>query len=127
RIRRAELYRDTGRRDRADPDRSALPRAYRYRARLHRRARHDRCRGPDRRYRARRHSCDCREPARGTAAAVLRVVLVDAQRPRRRLTMDLRTLAEGLQFPEGPVALADGSVILVEIAAGALTRVAADG
>jgi gluconolactonase len=41
--------------------------------------------------------------------------------------MELRTLAEGLQFPEGPVALEDGSVILVEIAAGALTRVAADG
>jgi gluconolactonase len=41
--------------------------------------------------------------------------------------MELRTLAEGLQFPEGPVALADGSVVLVEIAAGALTRVAPDG
>jgi gluconolactonase len=41
--------------------------------------------------------------------------------------MQFRTLAEGLQFPEGPVALADGSVLLVEIAAGALTRIAADG
>ena len=41
--------------------------------------------------------------------------------------MEFRTLAEGLQFPEGPVALADGSVVLVEIAAGALTRIAADG
>jgi gluconolactonase len=41
--------------------------------------------------------------------------------------MDFRTLAEGLQFPEGPVALADGSVLLVEIAGGTLTRVAADG
>ena len=41
--------------------------------------------------------------------------------------MEIRTLAEGLQFPEGPVALADGSVMLVEIAAGALTRVAPDG
>ncbi len=41
--------------------------------------------------------------------------------------MEVRTLAEGLLFPEGPVALADGSVILVEIAAGALTRIAADG
>ena len=41
--------------------------------------------------------------------------------------MELRTLATGLQFPEGPVALADGSVVLVEIADGALTRIAADG
>ena len=40
--------------------------------------------------------------------------------------MDFRTLAEGLEFPEGPMALADGSVVLVEIAAGALTRIAAD-
>src|SRR6266705_1332524 len=41
--------------------------------------------------------------------------------------MEFRTLAEGLQFPEGPVALGDGSVLLVEIAGGTLTRVAADG
>src|SRR6266581_4754620 len=41
--------------------------------------------------------------------------------------MELRTLAEGLQFPEGPVAMADGSVLLVEIAAGTLTRVGPDG
>ena len=38
-----------------------------------------------------------------------------------------RTCAEGLQFPEGPVACADGSVILVEIAAGRITRVMPDG
>jgi gluconolactonase len=41
--------------------------------------------------------------------------------------MEIRTLTEGLQFPEGPVAMADGSVLLVEIAAGTLTRVAPDG
>jgi gluconolactonase len=41
--------------------------------------------------------------------------------------MDIRTVTDGLQFPEGPVACADGSVVLVEIAAGALTRVAPDG
>jgi len=41
--------------------------------------------------------------------------------------VETRTLTEGLRFPEGPVALGDGSVILVEIAAGALTRVAPDG
>jgi gluconolactonase len=31
-------------------------------------------------------------------------------------------LAEGLQFPEGPIAMPDGSVILVEIARGTLSR-----
>lgn len=41
--------------------------------------------------------------------------------------MEIRTLAEGLEFPEGPVALADGSVILVEIAAGTVTKIAPDG
>ena len=41
--------------------------------------------------------------------------------------MDFRTLAEGLEFPEGPVALADGAIALVEIAAGALTRIASGG
>jgi gluconolactonase len=37
------------------------------------------------------------------------------------------TIAEGLRFPEGPVACADGSVIVTEIAAGRITRVLADG
>jgi gluconolactonase len=41
--------------------------------------------------------------------------------------MEPRPLTAGLEFPEGPVALADGSVVLVEIAAGALTRVTPDG
>jgi len=41
--------------------------------------------------------------------------------------MEFRTLAENLQFPEGPVAMADGSVVLVEIAAGCLTRVTPNG
>ena len=36
-------------------------------------------------------------------------------------------VATGLRFPEGPVALADGSVLLVEIARGTLTRVSPDG
>ncbi len=39
----------------------------------------------------------------------------------------LTTLATGLRFPEGPVAMPDGSIALVEIAAGRITRVAADG
>jgi gluconolactonase len=40
---------------------------------------------------------------------------------------DIRIVAEGLRFPEGPVAMADGSVILGEIAGRAVTRVATDG
>lgn len=38
-----------------------------------------------------------------------------------------RLLAESLGFPEGPVALADGSVVLVEIARQTLTRIHPDG
>ena len=41
--------------------------------------------------------------------------------------MSVRELTTGLQFPEGPVAMEDGSVILVEIAAGRITRVKQDG
>ena len=37
--------------------------------------------------------------------------------------MEIRELATGLRFPEGPVAMDDGAVILVEIARGTLTRV----
>jgi gluconolactonase len=36
--------------------------------------------------------------------------------------MSFEVLAEGLQFPEGPIAMPDGSVILVEIARGTLSR-----
>ena len=36
---------------------------------------------------------------------------------------DIRLLATGLEFPEGPVAMPDGSVILVEIRGQRLTRV----
>ena len=36
-------------------------------------------------------------------------------------------LAEGLRFPEGPVVLADGSLMVTEIAGGCLTRIDADG
>lgn len=42
-------------------------------------------------------------------------------------TPDLRILAEGLRFPEGPVALPDGSVALVEIEARRITRIAPNG
>jgi gluconolactonase len=40
---------------------------------------------------------------------------------------EMREIASGLQFPEGPIALPDGSVLLVEIKRGTLTRVAPDG
>ena len=40
---------------------------------------------------------------------------------------DVEVVAEGLLFPEGPIALPDGSVILVEIAGGRLSRVYPDG
>src|SRR5215468_7350271 len=39
----------------------------------------------------------------------------------------MREVASGLQFPEGPIAMADGSVLLVEIKRGTLSRVAPDG
>jgi gluconolactonase len=39
----------------------------------------------------------------------------------------MRQLTSGLNFPEGPVALADGSLLVGEIATGTIARVAADG
>jgi gluconolactonase len=39
----------------------------------------------------------------------------------------MRTIATGLQFPEGPIAMADGSVLLVEIRRGTVSRVTPDG
>ncbi|HKX44015.1 MAG TPA: SMP-30/gluconolactonase/LRE family protein [Burkholderiaceae bacterium] len=41
--------------------------------------------------------------------------------------MKIREVARGLQFPEGPIAMDDGSVLLVEIARGTLSRVTPDG
>ena len=41
--------------------------------------------------------------------------------------MQFREIASGLRFPEGPVALDDGSVLVVEIAGGTLARVTPDG
>jgi gluconolactonase len=41
--------------------------------------------------------------------------------------MTIREIATGLRFPEGPVAMDDGSIILVEIAAGQVTRITKDG
>lgn len=45
-----------------------------------------------------------------------------------RIRLDgTEVLAEGLAFPEGPVAMADGSVLVMEMTAGRVTRVGADG
>ncbi len=41
--------------------------------------------------------------------------------------MAMELVTEGLKFPEGPIAMADGSVILVEINTQRLTRVLPDG
>lgn len=41
--------------------------------------------------------------------------------------MDFEIVAEGLAFPEGPVWMEDGSIILVEIAKGCITRLWGDG
>lgn len=40
---------------------------------------------------------------------------------------EIRVIAKGLRFPEGPVAMPDGSIVLVEIERGTVTRVAPDG
>lgn len=40
---------------------------------------------------------------------------------------EMRTITTGLRFPEGPVAMPDGSVIVVEIESGQITRVHPDG
>lgn len=44
-----------------------------------------------------------------------------------RETLALTTMATGLRFPEGPIAMPDGSVILVEIERQTLSRVSPDG
>jgi gluconolactonase len=43
------------------------------------------------------------------------------------MAVAIRELASGLRFPEGPVAMPDGSIVLTEIASGAITRVSTEG
>ena len=43
------------------------------------------------------------------------------------MSQELNVVATGLKFPEGPIAMPDGSVLLVEIARGTLSRVTPDG
>lgn len=45
----------------------------------------------------------------------------------RTQKLDCREITTGLDFPEGPIALADGSVLVVEIKGGRLIRVLPDG
>jgi gluconolactonase len=40
---------------------------------------------------------------------------------------EIEIVAQGLRFPEGPIAMSDGSIIVVEIGGGALSRVAPSG
>ena len=40
---------------------------------------------------------------------------------------EITEITSGLRFPEGPVAMADGSVIVVELQGGCVTRVQPDG
>ena len=40
--------------------------------------------------------------------------------------LDIQQITSGLQFPEGPIACEDGSVLLVEIKRGTLSRVTPD-
>src|SRR3954452_8351634 len=40
---------------------------------------------------------------------------------------ELKVIASGLRFPEGPVAMPDGSFLVVEIERRTVTRIAADG
>jgi gluconolactonase len=41
--------------------------------------------------------------------------------------IEMTQLTDGLEFPEGPVAMSDGSIVLTEIKAGRITRVTPDG
>ena len=45
----------------------------------------------------------------------------------QQFTPQLTELTDGLRFPEGPIAMSDGSIVLVEMFGPRLTRVAPDG
>ena len=44
-----------------------------------------------------------------------------------KMQSPLTILADGLQFPEGPVAMRDGSIVFVEMRAGRISRLSPDG
>ena len=43
------------------------------------------------------------------------------------MTPEYRVVAEGLRFPEGPLELPDGDILITEIEAGRLTKIKQDG
>src|ERR1700692_4047612 len=53
--------------------------------------------------------------------------VVLSRKSGRGFMAELRVLATGLEFPEGPVVMPDGSVMLVEIRGQRLTRIYPDG
>ena len=49
------------------------------------------------------------------------------QRKEYMIKKEHKILAKNLKFPEGPIFMNDGSIILVEIARGTLSKVTSDG
>lgn len=43
------------------------------------------------------------------------------------ITREFKVKAKGLKFPEGPISMNDGSIILVEIARGTLSKIKISG
>jgi gluconolactonase len=57
----------------------------------------------------------------------LAAALSSRKTPEETQMPDIRVIATGLRFPEGPVAMKDGSIVLVEIERQTVTRVHPDG
>src|SRR5579864_3993741 len=53
--------------------------------------------------------------------------VLESGEERRQRMPQMKEITSGLRFPEGPVAMNDGSVLVVEIARGTLTRVRPNG
>lgn len=53
--------------------------------------------------------------------------MVSANQKRGGGDLEIELVCDGLEFPEGPIAMADGSVIVTEIKAGRLSRITPDG
>src|SRR5438874_2418424 len=68
-----------------------------------------------------------RVPASAALIQAAAPQVIPAPPVRTTPAVNFRVVAEGLRFPEGPVALSDGSVLVVEIEGGALSRCTLDG
>lgn len=75
----------------------------------------------------RRHPPAFRPPASAAQIEAARPQIIRAPIVRTTPPANFRVIADGLLFPEGPIALSDGSVLVVEIAGGTLSRCTADG